>query len=82
MHNVVEKRYNTAMNKISWIGTVAGIIGAFVVALHFFLIGYVFFLINSASWLYVGIRKNDKPLILMNSVYLIANLIGLYNAIL
>jgi uncharacterized protein with PQ loop repeat len=70
------------MNKISWIGTLAGIVGAFVVALHFFLVGYAFFLVNSGAWLYVGIRKTDKPLILMNAVYLVANLIGLYNAIL
>lgn len=65
---------------ISWIGTIASIIGAFTVALGFALLGYVFFLVGSISWLGIGIAKKDKALAVLNAFFLTANLIGLYNA--
>lgn len=69
------------MQLLSWLGTISSIIGAFVVALHIFFFGYVCFLIGSISWLIVGISRKDNSLITLNGVFFIANLIGLYKAI-
>ena len=63
-----------------WIGTVASVIGSFVVAMQFMLIGYCLFIIGSVSWLYIGIVRRDKALMVLNGCFMVANLIGLYNA--
>lgn len=68
------------MKIISWIGTVASIFGAYLVALQFILIGYVAFSIGSITWLIVGVKRRDSALIVMNGTFFIANMIGLYNA--
>jgi len=64
---------------ISWIGTIASIIGSFLVAFKLFGIGYIFFLIGSASWLFVAIKTNNKPLGILNGTFALANVIGLFN---
>ena len=68
------------MKIVSWVGTVASIIGAYLVAMQFILIGYIAFSIGSITWLTVGIRRRDSALIVMNGTFFIANMIGLYNA--
>jgi NADH:ubiquinone oxidoreductase subunit 5 (subunit L)/multisubunit Na+/H+ antiporter MnhA subunit len=68
------------INKISWIGTLTSIIGAFVVASKLFLLGYCFFIIGSLSWLLVGFYRKDKSLITLNGTFFLANILGLYNA--
>jgi len=65
---------------IKWFGTVTNIIGAFAVASQLFLFGYTCFILGSISWLYIGTKENDKPLVTLNGVFLIANILGLYNA--
>lgn len=69
------------MKKISWIGTVASILGAYLVAMQFILIGYIAFSVGSITWLVVGISRKDSALITMNGTFFVANMIGLYNAI-
>jgi hypothetical protein len=69
------------MSRISWIGTAASIIGAFTVAVKFAALGYCFFLLGSLAWTLVGIERKDQALIVLNGVFLIANLVGLYNAL-
>lgn len=66
---------------ISWIGTVCSVVGSFVVAFQILVLGYTLFLIGSLSWLYVGIVKRDKPLIVLNGVFFLANVIGLTRAV-
>ena len=66
---------------IKWFGTITNIIGAFTVAYHMFLIGYVCFAIGSISWLYIGYKTKDTALITLNGVFMLANILGLYNAI-
>lgn len=61
---------------IEWGGTIASILGAFIVAFGFMLIGYSFFLIGSISWLYVGIKQQNRPLIILNFTFFFANIIG------
>jgi hypothetical protein len=65
---------------ISWIGTLASIIGSFLVAGHYFQIGYVCFIVGSASWLFVGYTRKDHSLIVLNGVFFLANIMGIYNA--
>ena len=66
---------------ISWLGTITSIIGAFLVASQIVLFGYCAFIIGSVSWLIVGIVKKDRPLIVLNGTFFLANLLGLYNVL-
>ena len=66
---------------ISWLGTLTSIIGAFLVASQIVLFGYCAFIIGSVSWLIVGIVNKDKPLIVLNGTFFLANLLGLYNVL-
>ena len=68
------------INKISWLGTMASIIGAFIVARKLFLIGYCFFIVGSVSWLIVGYVRKDNSLIVLNGTFFLANLLGLFNS--
>ncbi len=65
---------------IKWIGTITNIIGAFLVASQLFLLGYIMFAIGSISWLYIGCKAKDNALITLNGVFMLANILGLYNA--
>ena len=69
------------ITKISWLGTIASIIGAFVVASKLFFIGYCFFMVGSVSWLIVGIVRKDKSLIVLNGTFFIANILGFFNSL-
>jgi len=64
----------------SWLGTLASIVGAFMVATKIVFLGYCLFIIGSVSWLFVGIKNRDMPLIVLNGTFLLANLVGLYNS--
>ena len=66
---------------ISWLGTLASIIGAFLVASQIIFVGYICFIIGSASWLIVGFKRKDNSLIVLNGVFFLANILGIYNAI-
>lgn len=66
---------------IAWIGTIASILGAFLMAFGVVLPAFVCFTLGSVSWMIVGIRNGDKPLTVLNSFFLVANLIGLFRAI-
>lgn len=64
----------------SIISTIAGIIGAFLVANKVSFIGYVFFLIGSFCGV-ISTIKTDKALCIQFVVFTICNMIGLYNNI-
>lgn len=68
------------MKYTSWIGTLSSVLGSFTVALKFFLMGYALFVVGSVAWLYVGVVRRDNALIALNGAFLLANLIGVYNA--
>ena len=65
---------------ISWLGTMASIAGAFLMAFGMVKPGYLLFCIGSVSWLYVGFANKDKPLMVLNGTFFVANIIGLYRA--
>lgn len=62
---------------IEWIGTLASILGAFLLPLGFPLIGYICFAIGSIAWAGIGIYTKNKSLITLNATFFIANILGL-----
>ena len=64
------------LNKIQWLGTATSIIGAFIVAFGAMLAGYSFFMVGSISWLIVGFKQQNKPLIVLNGTFFLANVLG------
>lgn len=67
---------------LQWFGTITSVAGSFILALGFSLVGYIAFLFGSISWLVVGIKAGNNPLIILNSFFLLANMIGLYRVVL
>lgn len=63
------------------LGTLAGIIGAFLVATKFGQYGYPFFLLSSLFLLVSAWQQKQKNYICLQGVFLLANLIGLANYI-
>lgn len=68
------------IRSISWLGTLSSIIGAFLVASQIVFVGYVAFIIGSLSWLIVGFVRRDNSLTVLNGVFFLANIWGIYNA--
>lgn len=71
------------MNSVKWFGTFTSIAGAFILAynLQFALIGYILFTIGSGAWFIVGAVTKDKAMMILNTAFLVADFLGLYNAI-
>jgi hypothetical protein len=69
------------VDMIGWIGTVASVIGSFVVAFQVFVVGYVLFLIGSASWLWIAFKTRNVSLGVLNGFFMLANIIGLLRSI-
>ena len=63
-----------------WIGTLAGIAGAILVALNLDVSGYGFllFLASSLLWCAAGIAQRDDSLILLQATFVVINIIGIY----
>lgn len=70
---------NPSRLSITWIGTITQIIGAFLVASGIFFAGYVFFAIGACCWLIFAKRTDNKALMLLETVFLSSNFLGLYN---
>lgn len=65
---------------LSIFGALFGILGALSVASAFaMLVGYVLLIIGSSLWVVYGIIVKNHPLIYMNFVFTIINLIGIIN---
>lgn len=71
---------NTGILKfLMWSGSIYGIAGALCIATAYDLaLGYVFFLLSSLSWIWVGYLQRNLALFLMNFVFGIINIIGIY----
>lgn len=61
------------------IGTICGIIGAFLVAMKFGQWGYPFFFVSSFCLMVSAIRLGQRNFIALQSVFFLANVIGLFN---
>lgn len=62
------------------IGTIAGILGAFLVAGGLGAVGYPCFLVSSALLLGSAIHNGQGNFIWLQMVYLLANILGLWNS--
>jgi len=71
------------MNKIyhtlETFGTACAIVGSFLVAFKMGHIGYPFFFVSSIAMLIAAIGKNNRNYIALNSAFLMANIVGLFN---
>lgn len=61
------------------LGTIAGIIGAFLVAFKMGNIGYPFFFVSSMCLTYSAIKLRQRNFIMLQGVFLTANIVGLFN---
>ena len=64
---------------IEFIGTLCGIIGAFLVAAKFGNLGYPFFFVSSLCLMVSAIAQKQKNFIALQSVFFVANCLGLVN---
>jgi hypothetical protein len=69
------------MKFTAWLGTVTSIAGSFSVAFQSYTFGYMLFMLGSISWLTVAAYRKDFALGVLNGTFLVANIIGLYNAL-
>jgi hypothetical protein len=69
------------LNKLSWFGTYTSVAGSFILAFGYALAGYTAFICGSITWLTIGVYHKNRPLIVLNGFFLIANLIGIYHAL-
>ncbi len=69
------------MKALAWFGTATSILGAFLMAFGFGLVGYTCFSLGSVSWTVIGLAKKDWPLIFLNATFFVANIIGLTRAL-
>jgi hypothetical protein len=63
------------------LGTICGIIGAFLVAMKFGQYGYPFFFVSSFCLMISAISLKQKNFIALQGVFFVANVIGLFNYI-
>jgi hypothetical protein len=68
------------MKTLKWTGTAAGVAGATLVALNlpFSGWGFVLFLVSSISWMVAGALHKDNPLVALNFVFTLTNLLGIW----
>ncbi|WP_024792099.1 hypothetical protein [Candidatus Ruthturnera calyptogenae] len=68
-------------NTWGWFGTVTGITGGLLVALNFewSKFGYFFFMASAINWIIQGSKNNDNSLVLLNTVFVFVNILGIYH---
>ena len=70
------------LTALKWLGTVAGIVGALLVALNVGGTsvggGFIFFAISAAAWVVAGWRMGEPSLVAMHGVFLAINLLGIW----
>jgi uncharacterized membrane protein YccC len=67
------------INIIETLGTVCGIVGAFLVALKFGEYGYPFFFVSSLCLLTSAWYNKQRNFIALQGVFFAANVVGLFN---
>ena len=65
------------LKTFSWLGTINSVIGAFLVANGFFLIGYIIFASGAVLWLIVAKMLKNNAMLLLEFIFLIANINGI-----
>ncbi len=70
------------LTSAKWLGTVAGIAGALLIALNVggtvVGIGFVFFAVSATAWVVAGWRMGEPSPVAMHGVFLAINLLGIW----
>ncbi len=72
------------MNRLltfGWLGTITGIIGGVLIALNSLIyskFSFIFFLFSAGSWFIQGYKNRDYPLVLLNCVFMVIDILGIY----
>lgn len=75
------KKLLTTLATFGWLGTFTGIIGGTLIALNlpdYSKFGFIFFLMSAVSWLVQGYKNKDYPLIILNCVFIVIDILGVY----
>lgn len=69
-----------AFAALKWLGTVTGVLGALVLALHIPVSGWgwVLFLISSVSWTVAGMALRDMSLVVLQGAFVAVDLLGVW----
>ena len=70
---------NTPLWRVTkWVGTIAGIAGAVLIALNIGIVGYgfVLFLISSVLWSAVAMVQRDASLFVLQGAFVLVDVIG------
>ena len=73
-------RGGIVLRAAKWIGAVAGVAGALLVALNLGVVGYgfVLFLLSSLLWTGVGLAQREPSLVVLQGAFTAINLLGIY----
>ena len=76
----LKKESSNLLTACKWIGTITGIIGALMLALHIpeSGYGYIFFTASSITWGFAAWMMKDRPLLLLQTAFLGVNIIGVW----
>ena len=76
------RRSTKGLTSAKWLGAVAGIAGALLIALNvggtIVAIGFIFFAVSAAAWVVAGWRMGEPSLVVMHGVFLAINLLGIW----
>ena len=71
-----------ALSVLKWLGAIAGITGAVLIALNIggtiVGIGFMFFAVSALSWVIAGWRMGEMSLVAMHGVFLAINPVGVW----
>jgi len=72
-------RADEILPSLKWLGTVAGILGALLIAANILISGwgFVLFLVSSLSWTAAGLVMRDRPLVALNATFTAINVLGI-----
>ena len=64
-----------------WLGTIAGVVGAMLIALNIGQVGmgFILFTVSSTLWLIAGWMHREMSLVVLQGVFLVIDIVGIYN---
>ena len=70
----------TAFSVVKWVGTITGVVGAFILALNIPLSGWgwTLFLFSSLSWTFAAIVMKDMSLAVLQFAFVVVDMIGVW----
>ncbi len=72
----------THLATFGWLGAFTGIIGGILLAFNspdYSKFGFIFFLVSATSWLIQGVQNKDHPLVILNAVFIVVDMLGIYH---